>query len=348
MSVESSRKPFNRDTMLPSSQAMSQVVTRVIAMMMMGSSVLFALYLVVEFLQTGDVRELFVIRFTGTVVLITCTFIWIRARNAYRNGLSGMAGLVFITTISICTTLATYYGDERFHIAMAYGFVIAVFNILLWRSMSSFILGVVGALAAPMTLMFAQHPSSDDLIDYLSLTVITVALSFMVFIIQQRVVAEIVNLNSELIAEAGRDDLTGLMNRRGWAERVTEWEQAHPNAASSLLYMDIDRFKYLNDRFGHDIGDQALIDFAGVLKQSLPEHALVARFGGDEFVVFLPGQPSDAFALSETLKKAARESDLAQLDVAISVGIATTREGSNREELLREADHAMLQTKIRV
>jgi predicted signal transduction protein with EAL and GGDEF domain len=250
MSVESSWKPFNRDTTLPSSQAMSQVVTRVIATMMMGSSVLFALYLVVEFLQTGDVRELFVIRFTGTVVLITCTFIWIRARNAYRNGLSAMAGLVFITTISICTTLATYYGDERFHIAMAHGFVIAVFNILLWRSMSSFILGVVGALAAPMTLMFAQHPSSDDLIDYLSLTVVTVALSFMVFIIQQRVVAEIVNLNSELIAKAGRDDLTGLMNRRGWAERVTEWEQAHPNAASSLLYMDIDRFKYLNDRFG--------------------------------------------------------------------------------------------------
>lgn len=327
---------------------MSQVVTRVIATMMMGSSVLFALYLVVEFLQTGDFREMLVIRFTGTVVLITCTFIWIRARNAYRNGLSGMAGLVFTTTISICTTLATYYGDERFHIAMAYGFVIAVFNILLWRSMSSFILGVVGALAAPITLMFAQHPSSDDLIDYLSLTVITIALSFMVFIIQQRVVEEILNLNTELIAEAGRDDLTGLMNRRRWTARVTEWEQAHPEAPSSLLYMDIDRFKYLNDHFGHDVGDQALIDFAGLLKRSLPEHALAARFGGDEFVVFLPGLASDAFALSETLKKATRESDLATLGVAVSVGIATTRERSNRQDLLREADQAMLQTKIRV
>ncbi len=170
----------------------------------------------------------------------------------------------------------------------------------------------------------------------------------MVFIIQQRVVDEILNLNTELIAEAGRDDLTGLMNRRCWAERVIECEQTHPNAASSMLYMDIDRFKYLNDRFGHDVGDQALIGFADVLKQSLPEHALVARFGGDEFVVFLLGHPSDAFALSETLKKAACESDLAKLGVAISVGIATTREGSNRRDILREADHAMLQTKIRV
>lgn len=75
----------------------------------------------------------------------------------------------------------------------------------------------------------------------------------------------------------------------------------------------------------HDVGDQALIAFAEVLKQSLPEHALVARFGGDEFVVFLPAHPSDAFALSETLKKAARERDLAKLGVAINVGIATTR-----------------------
>lgn len=159
---------------------------------------------------------------------------------------------------------------------MAYGFVIAVFNILPWRSISSFIPGVVGALAALMTLMFSQHPSSDDLIDYLSLTVVMVASSFMVFIIQQRVVDEIFNLNTELIAEAGRDDLTGLMNRRCWAERVTEWEQTHPNAASSMLYMDIDRFKYLNDPFGYDVGDQALIGFADVLKQSLPEHALMA------------------------------------------------------------------------
>lgn len=97
---------------------------------------------------------------------------------------------------------------------MAYGFVIAVLNILPWRSISSFIPGVVGALAALMTLMFSQHPSSDDLIDYLPLTVVTVAFSFMVFFIQQRVVNEILNLNTELIAEAGRDDLKGLMDRR--------------------------------------------------------------------------------------------------------------------------------------
>lgn len=334
------------ESVLPGMEKMLSLVNRVIVVLMAVATLMFALYLVIESLQTGSIRDMVIIRASGTAVLAICTVVWMRARSAKRFLLGSVAGLVFTTTISVCTTLATYYSQDTFEIAMAYGLVIAVLNVILWRSVRSLAPGLIGALAPPVILMVHQRPPVDAVVSYVSLVVVTIVLTVAVFIIQQAVLNEIVTLHAEVVAEAGRDDLTGMMNRRSWSANVSSWEAHHADAPFSILFLDLDNFKRLNDSCGHDVGDQALIDFAILLRRSIPDGALAARFGGDEFVIFLPGQVAEAYALSDALKRATRESALTEMDLTVSVGIAEARAGSDRRDLLREADHAMFASKL--
>lgn len=327
---------------------MLSFVSRVIGVLMAVATLMFALYLMIESLQAGSIRDMVIIRGSGTAVLAICTFVWMRARSAKRFLLGGIAGLVFTTTISVCTTLAAYYSHDTFEIAMAYGLVIAVLNVILWRSVRSLVPGLIGALAPPIMLMVYQPPPVDDVINYVSLVGVTVVLTVAVFIIQQAVLNEIVTLHAEVVAEAGRDDLTGMMNRKSWSADVSSWEAHHAGAPFSILFLDLDNFKRLNDSRGHDVGDQALIDFAILLRRSIPDGAIAARFGGDEFVIFVPGQVAGAHALSDAIKRATRESALTDMDLTVSVGIAASRAGSNRRDLLREADHDMFASKLQL
>ncbi|MFD2134145.1 GGDEF domain-containing protein [Novosphingobium resinovorum] len=84
---------------------------------------------------------------------------------------------------------------------------------------------------------------------------------------------------------AESDPLTGLLNRRGFEARTRDVQQS----GGSLLLIDIDNFKTINDCFGHQGGDRLLVDLAAFLRLRLPGSAISARLGGDEFVVLLPG-----------------------------------------------------------
>ena len=87
------------------------------------------------------------------------------------------------------------------------------------------------------------------------------------------------------------DALTGLYNRRGWTDRVLalDEELRRDGASYSVLFLDLDRFKELNDRLGHEAGDAALRTLATVMREELREQDIIGRFGGEEFVVALPG-----------------------------------------------------------
>ena len=348
MGPETNRDRREPEAVLPGMEKMLSFVSRVIGVLMVIATLMFAFYLVIEWMQAGSIRDMVIIRASGTTVLAICTFVWMRARSAKRFLLGGVAGLVFTTTISVCTTLATYYSHDSFEIAMGYGLVIAVLNVILWRSVRSLVPGLIGALVPPIMLMVHQRPPVDVVVNYVSLVGVTVVLTIAVFIIQQAVLNEIVTLHAGLVAEAGRDDLTGMRNRRCWSADVSSWEQRHPGGPFSILFLDLDNFKRLNDSRGHDVGDQALIDFAILLQSALPEDAIAARFGGDEFVVFLPGPVAEAHALSDVIKIATRESALTEMDLTVSVGIAEARAGSDRRDLLREADHDMFARKLQL
>ncbi len=146
------------------------------------------------------------------------------------------------------------------------------------------------------------------------------------------------------------DSLTGILNRRGLEERLD-----HELAAAqerrvpvSVIVMDCDDFKEINDRAGHEFGDALLREIADVLARSLPEGAGAARLGGDEFVVMLPGAGADvAEALGARIRTVLAEGlTEAGFPLRISAGISTYPfDGAGPTALLRAADQALYAAK---
>ncbi|WP_157219676.1 GGDEF domain-containing protein [Flavisphingomonas formosensis] len=87
--------------------------------------------------------------------------------------------------------------------------------------------------------------------------------------------------------EASTDPLSALLNRRGFEDAVAGFRVGDP-AAGSVVTCDIDRFKRINDRFGHAVGDRVIMALAQTIRAALPPGGIAARFGGEEFVIYLP------------------------------------------------------------
>jgi diguanylate cyclase (GGDEF)-like protein len=120
---------------------------------------------------------------------------------------------------------------------------------------------------------------------------------------------------------AYRDSLTGLWNRRAYDDRVAELSaESTPHCAALML--DVDRFKTINDTYGHEAGDEALIAVGRAILKSIRPADFGARFGGDEFAVLLPGMSSEeATGVAERIR-ATVERDLSDPPVSVSIGVA--------------------------
>ena len=147
------------------------------------------------------------------------------------------------------------------------------------------------------------------------------------------------------ILQASTDSLTGLMNRQGWfksAEALLQELHARGGVAS-LLFLDLDEFKKLNDTHGHAMGDKVLRRTGQVLAARLNAGALAARIGGEEFVCLLPGQtPEQARRLAERLGADLRGGPL---PVTFSAGVAQVQPGDTLGALMARADAAMYAAK---
>lgn len=161
-------------------------------------------------------------------------------------------------------------------------------------------------------------------------------------------------LEGDLRRAALRDPLTQLPNRRYFAERLSralERARRRPDYRFGVLFVDLDRFKSINDTFGHMVGDQLLIGIAERLSASVRPGDVVARLGGDEFAVVLPTLLSteDAARVGERLVEAFRdpfhiEGHEVKATVSVGVAIASDRFASV-DDLLRAADRAMYAAK---
>ncbi|WP_233078884.1 GGDEF domain-containing protein [Rheinheimera soli] len=154
--------------------------------------------------------------------------------------------------------------------------------------------------------------------------------------------------------EALHDPLTGLLNRRGLVNAIQgclAYLQRQQHSAA-LFMIDLDHFKQINDKIGHEGGDEVLIAVAAVLQKELRQSDVLARYGGEEFIVFLPQTDSDSAQLAaERLLLAVRHLQLPQLgsqnSLSISVGITVFNADFDFDCQLRRADHALYQAKAR-
>lgn len=152
------------------------------------------------------------------------------------------------------------------------------------------------------------------------------------------------------------DELTGIYNRRFLEEFLTKTilqDERRKGQVISLLMMDLDHFKTVNDNYGHQVGDLVLKTVASSLHRVLKENDVLARYGGEEFTVVLPHTDQEgALAVGERLRKAVEELSFRRLSpttpdrITISVGIATyPTHAKSVQELLRAADAALYQAK---
>ena len=168
-------------------------------------------------------------------------------------------------------------------------------------------------------------------------------------------------LNHERLKLTGlTDPLTGVNNRRYFDSRcVDEVSQARRHGSPlACMFLDIDKFKRINDTLGHPAGDEVLRQTAQLIKLQLRTHDIIARYGGEEFVVLLPqAAPSQACEIAErirtTLAKHAFGLSAAEnLTVTISIGVAMLQEdcddehGECAQKLVNAADAALYQAKV--
>ena len=157
------------------------------------------------------------------------------------------------------------------------------------------------------------------------------------------------HLHSELRMLAVTDPLTGVMNRRGFfevAQKLFDWPLSSTLPCSALI-LDIDYFKRVNDTFGHQVGDLVIRSVAAECKRQLRDADVLGRYGGEEFIVFLPGADLIvAHGVAERLRNAVAhlsiETGMGATSISVSVGVATRHQGSLLlEGLIQQADAAM-------
>ncbi len=284
-----------------------------------------------------------------------------------RRGHTLLAGQIFITTIYLAcvygTSLSGGYAIspalQLIYVVPLYGFLLGgVYSGIFWTS-----LGVTTKITffylASIGVEFKQVGHTMSYVDPLDLFVwilvialcATALLSYE--IINRRLTLALAKEKEHFEHRAAHDALTGLGNRARFdAELSNEYINAlHSDIGFALVYIDLDKFKLINDSYGHTVGDQVLIAVAEKIKSTLRRNDLVARLGGDEFAVILTGVSSlqDTLKIIEKLSAELRfelHMDAGSLMVSCSIGIAVyPHHTAMLDELLKFADDAMYVSK---
>jgi diguanylate cyclase (GGDEF)-like protein len=145
------------------------------------------------------------------------------------------------------------------------------------------------------------------------------------------------------------DPLTGLLNRAALETRVAEIEQQArlTEGAVAVVLLDLDRFKSVNDEYGHERGDAVLRDSAYEIRKALRSFELVYRIGGEEFLLLLPGTDLESgVEIAERVREAVALANPGGVEMTLSAGVATAAGAEVRyEDLFRAADSALLRAK---
>ncbi|WP_432696149.1 EAL domain-containing protein [Marinobacterium sp. YM272] len=205
---------------------------------------------------------------------------------------------------------------------------------------------------APSADYMAAHPSSNalDLQALLALAAIFGTMLILSTHDRERILlAEVRRQTHSLAYQAKHDDLTGLPNRSHLLEMVRQRLQQKERVPFALLFIDLDRFKLINDSLGHQVGDRMLVQLARVLESRLPPDARLFRMGGDEFILMVDGGRQRACVEADRMLISAGlplDVDDIRLQVTASIGISLFPDhGEDLVTLIKYADTAMYRAK---
>ncbi len=207
------------------------------------------------------------------------------------------------------------------------------------------------SIRAPLSGVFADADRMANLLTLVTLLVLSGIFGLIVFFTvridaQQR---RILQHNSDLSELTVTDALTQTNNRLGLARRLDELvsRAARFRHPMSVLMMDLDHFKLINDRHGHPVGDQVLQRFVAVLGENVRASDIVGRWGGEEFMVLSPHlELKAALLLAEKLRLAVEQATFPDtIEVTVSVGVASLAAGESIDALIERADRALYRAK---
>jgi diguanylate cyclase len=276
----------------------------------------------------------------GAALVIT----WTR-----RSGLRGsLAALTFIAALEVGVVLhAVQPGEGLATVLPAFVLIPLTFSPVLLRGWD-FPAAAVLAAAGPLALVVLRAPSAAEQFGVALSMFIAISTSLVTNLFALRSQKKNFRLERQLRAFADIDDLTQLPRRR----RVFELGRRILHRAErlgqplSVLYIDADHFKSVNDRFGHDAGDRALQIIARGIQDGLRPTDVSGRFGGEEFVALLPGSDQlDAARVAERLRKRIEEMHQFEVPLTISIGVAQHVRGEEIERVIHRADTALLDAK---
>lgn len=195
------------------------------------------------------------------------------------------------------------------------------------------------AVAGPLALRYVGVGVAIRFVASLILTIVIVNVTL----------AVIDDLQRRLVEQAGTDPLTGALNRRQVAPRLAETIERgrRHGEAASLLLIDVDHFKSINDELGHDAGDEVLRGVVTTIARRARQFDPLFRMGGEEFLLLAPAaRESDAVMLGEALRKAiAAASMVGGRTVTVSIGVSALRAEDSIDAWLKRADGALYAAK---
>lgn len=231
----------------------------------------------------------------------------------------------------------------------------------MFRSTASLTFASVTASVAITAVMMAALFGADDSfavalkIAALAALLVSVPVSFFILHHRKKVskltgelqaaYKELGTLNEKIVEEASVDPLTGLLNRGHFLQSLGDMRRT--SDAGALLYVDVDRFKQVNESHGHAAGDEALRLIASAMTQCLRSDDIVGRIGGEEFAVFLPNtDPENAGVVAEKVRGSVEQLSFApsgrkQQALSVSIGIAEAPQNTSVAEMLKVADYAL-------
>ncbi|WP_394218809.1 GGDEF domain-containing protein [Halobacillus trueperi] len=316
-----------------SSSLKTKIVSGILAGILANVLMQYSMHFDTTIVDLRHIPVILVAYYGGTIPAVTSMFLVIIGRFIIGFNTSSLLALFLIVSITLITVIITRLNmSKRIKIFLTLTSSNIIFTILIVYLLQN---------GSTLTILIPSFWVISYLAGFVSFYVIE-------FVRRSQ------NLLNKYKAEAATDGLTGLNNVRKFDQSFNEIaaQAVHKEEKLSLLYIDIDHFKKVNDTYGHKEGDQVLIELSRILKNTVRSFDIVSRNGGEEFTVILLDCPTDrANEISERIREKVENHAFLlttgqMIHITVSIGLACYNETTSEPKLLiKEADHALYDAK---